>query len=51
MGGVLALRWRGGSIHGSPFVVLVLLQAERVGFLGMVTGVVFMKVALIVDML
>jgi hypothetical protein len=51
MGGVLALRWRGGSIHGTPFVALVLLQAERVGFLGMVTGVVFMKVALIVEML
>jgi hypothetical protein len=33
MGGVIALRWRGGTIHGSPFVVLVLLQAERVGFL------------------
>jgi hypothetical protein len=25
MGGVIALRWRGGTIHGSPFVVLVLL--------------------------
>jgi hypothetical protein len=25
MGGVLALRWRGGTIHGFPFVVLVLL--------------------------
>jgi hypothetical protein len=33
IGGVVALRWRGGTIHGSPFVVLVLLQAERVGFL------------------
>jgi hypothetical protein len=32
MGGVVALRWRGGTIHGSPFVVLVLLQAERVWF-------------------
>jgi hypothetical protein len=51
MGGVVALRWRGGTIHGSPFVVLVLLQAERVGFLGVVTGVVFMEVALIGEML
>jgi hypothetical protein len=25
MGGVVDLRWRGGTIHGSPFVVLVLL--------------------------
>jgi hypothetical protein len=25
MGGVVALRWRGGTIHGLPFVVLVLL--------------------------
>jgi hypothetical protein len=25
MGGVIALRWRGGTIHGSPFVVLILL--------------------------
>jgi hypothetical protein len=47
MGGVVALRWKGGTIHGSPFVVLVLLQAERVGFLGVVTGVVFVEVALI----
>jgi hypothetical protein len=51
MGGVVALRWRGGSIHGSPFVVLVLLQEERVGFLGVVTGVVFVEVALIGEML
>jgi hypothetical protein len=25
MGGVVVLRWRGGTIHGSPFVILVLL--------------------------
>jgi hypothetical protein len=25
MGGVVALRWRGGTVHGFPFVVLVLL--------------------------
>jgi hypothetical protein len=47
MEGVIALRWRGGTIHGSPFVVLVLLQAERVGFLGVVTGVVFVEVDLV----
>jgi hypothetical protein len=47
LGGVVALRWRGGMIHGSPFVVLVLLQAERVGFLGVVTEVVFVEVALV----
>jgi hypothetical protein len=50
MGGVVALRWRGGTIHGSPFVVFVLLQAERVGFLGVVTGVVFVEVALVEKM-
>jgi hypothetical protein len=33
MGGFIPLRWRGRTIHGSPFVVLVLLQAERVGLL------------------
>jgi hypothetical protein len=47
MGGVVALRWRGGTIHCSPFVVLVLLQAERVGFLGVVTEVVFVVVVLV----
>jgi hypothetical protein len=26
MGGVIALRWRGRTVHGLPFVVLVLLQ-------------------------
>jgi hypothetical protein len=51
MGGVVALRWRGGTIHGSPFVVLFLLQAERDGFLIVVTGVVFVEVALIGEML
>jgi hypothetical protein len=50
MGGVVALRWRGGTIHNSPFVVLVLLQAERVRFRGVVTGV-FAEVALIGEML
>jgi hypothetical protein len=51
MGGVEALRWRGGTIHGSPLVGLVLLQAERVGFLRVVTEVVFVEVVLIGEML
>jgi hypothetical protein len=25
MGGAVALRWRGGTVHGLPFMVLVLL--------------------------
>jgi hypothetical protein len=40
-GGVVGLRWRGGTVHGTPFVVLVLLQVERVGSLTVVTVVVF----------
>jgi hypothetical protein len=47
MGGVVGLRWRGGKIHGSPFVVLVLLQEEKGGFLGVVTEVVFVVVVLV----
>jgi hypothetical protein len=47
MGGVMALRRRGGIVHGLSFVVLVLLQAERVGSLMMVTVVVFVEVALV----
>jgi hypothetical protein len=50
MGGVVALRWREGTVHGIPFVVLVLLQVERVGFLIVVTVVVFMEVALVGQM-
>jgi hypothetical protein len=50
MGGVVALRWRGGTVHGLPIVVLVLLQLERVGFLIMVTLVVFVEVALVGEM-
>jgi hypothetical protein len=46
MGGVVALRRRGGTVHGLSFVVLVLLQVERVGFLMVVTVVVFVEVAL-----
>jgi hypothetical protein len=47
MGGVVALRWRGGMVHGLPFVVLVLLQLERDGSLVVVFVVVFMVVALV----
>jgi hypothetical protein len=51
MGGVVALRWRGGTVHDLPFVVLVLLQVERVGFLIVVTVVIFVEVPLIGEML
>jgi hypothetical protein len=47
MGGVVALRWRGGTVHGLPSVVLVLLQLERDGFLVVVSVVVFVEVALV----
>jgi hypothetical protein len=47
MGGVVALRWRRGTTHDSLFVVLVLLQAEEVVFLGVVTEVVFVVVVLV----
>jgi hypothetical protein len=47
MGGAVALRRRGGTVHGLSFVVLVLLHAERVGFLMVVTVVVFVEVALV----
>jgi hypothetical protein len=50
MGEVVALRWRGGTVHDTPFVVLVLLQVERVGSLIVVTLVVFVEVALVVKM-
>jgi hypothetical protein len=43
MGGSVALRWRGGTVHGLSFVVSVLLQVERVGSL--VVG--FVEVALV----
>jgi hypothetical protein len=51
MGGVVALSWRGGTAHGFPFVVLVLLQLERVGSLIVVTRVVFVEVALVGKMI
>jgi hypothetical protein len=47
MGGSVALRWRGGTVHGLSFMVLVLLQVERVGSLMVVTVVVFVEVALV----
>jgi hypothetical protein len=50
MGEVVALRWRGGTVHGLSFVVLVLLQLKRVGSLVVVTMVVFVEVALIGEM-
>jgi hypothetical protein len=50
MGGLVALRWRGGTVHNFPFMVLVLLQVERVGFLMVVTVVVFVEVALVGNM-
>jgi hypothetical protein len=43
MGGSIVLRRRGGTVHGLSFVVLVLLQVERVGSL----VVVFVEVALV----
>jgi hypothetical protein len=50
MGGVVALRWRGGTVHGLPFVVLVLLELEMVGSFVVVTLVVFVEVALVGEM-
>jgi hypothetical protein len=47
MGGSVALRWRGGTVHGFPFVVLVLLELEMVGSLMVFTVVVFVVVALV----
>jgi hypothetical protein len=45
MGGSVVLRRRGGTVHGFSFVVLVLLQVERFGYLMVVTVVVFVEVA------
>jgi hypothetical protein len=47
MRGVVALIWRGGTVHSTLFMVLVLLQVERVGSLIVVTVVVFVEVALV----
>jgi hypothetical protein len=51
MGGVVALRWRRGTVHCFPFVVLVLLKLERVGSIVVVTMVVFVEVALVGEIL
>jgi hypothetical protein len=50
MGGVVALSWRGGMVHCTLFVVLVLLRLERVGSLIVVTMVVFVEVVLVGEM-
>jgi hypothetical protein len=47
MGGVVALRWIGGMVYGLPFVVLVLLQLERISSLMVVTVVVYVEVVLV----
>jgi hypothetical protein len=47
MGGVVALRRRGGTVHELSSVVLVFLQAARGGFLGVVTEVVFVVVVMV----
>jgi hypothetical protein len=47
MGGVMALRRRGGMVHRLSFVVLVPLKAERVGSLMVVTVVVFVELSLV----
>jgi hypothetical protein len=46
MGGLQVI-WKGRTVHVLPFVVLVLLQLKRVGFLIVVTVVVFVEVVLI----
>jgi hypothetical protein len=51
VGGVIALRWSGGTVHSLPFVAFILLQLERVGSLIVVTMVVFMDKALVGEML
>jgi hypothetical protein len=47
MGGVVVLRRRGRTFHGLSFVALVLLQAARGGYLGVVTEVVFVVVVMV----
>jgi hypothetical protein len=47
VGGVVALRWRGGMVKGLPLVVFVLLQLEGIGSLAVVTVVVFVVVTFI----
>jgi hypothetical protein len=50
LGGFVALRRRGGTVHRLSFEVLFLLQAERVGSIMVVTVVVFVEVALVEKM-
>jgi hypothetical protein len=47
MGGSVDLRWIRGTVHGLSFVVLVLLQVEKVGSLMVVIVVVFVEAALV----
>jgi hypothetical protein len=47
VGGVVALRWRGGMVNGLPLVVFVLLQLEGIGSLAVITVVVFVVVTFI----
>jgi hypothetical protein len=50
MGGVVALRRREETVLGLSSVVLVLLQAVRGGYLGVVTKVVFVVVVMVAKM-
>jgi hypothetical protein len=50
MRGVVDLSWRGGTIHDFPFMVLVLLQLERVGSLIVVTVMALVEVVLVGNM-
>jgi hypothetical protein len=50
MRGVVALSWRGGTVHGLHSMVLVLLQLEGDGSLVVVTVVVFVEVSLVGEM-
>jgi hypothetical protein len=47
VGGVVALRWRGGTVHDLPFMVFIVLQLDKNGSLMVVPVVVFVVVALI----
>jgi hypothetical protein len=50
MGGSVVLKRRGGTVHEFSFVVFVVLQIERFGYLMVVTVVVFVEVALVEKM-
>jgi hypothetical protein len=47
VGGVVALRWRGGAVHDLLFIIFIHLQLDRGGSLLVVPVVVFVVVALI----